>query len=368
MELAFLTERALAALCTVLDEGKGANLDLDREKLTLTILADGEPRGEPIRFPSEGVLESVAKEMRIAVQAHAIQGATSIAHVNPLLVKIIEDIQEACGEGGRDIPGTPTGFTLIDRRIAGMRPGDLIVVGSRPGMGRTAFALNVAEYCVTENELPVAFFSTESTGEQLTARVLGSVGRLNVHKLRQGKLSDDEWERLSYALGKTHSAPLYFEKNGCRSVKQVVASAKVIADESGGKLGLLVVDRIQGLAHSDDPGVRAIELSNIASSLKALGMELGCPVIVTSSLNRSLELRSDKRPMLADLRDSGAIEDEADVVLLIYRDEVYCPDTPDRGLAEIITAKQRNGPKGCDRLAFISECCRFEDLDYFHDE
>lgn len=349
---------ALDALVATAPSSATISSVVDARGLCLTILVDDEPWGAPFLFESAEQLEEAAAAAASARQRAPMVGETTLTHIEAALTAVVETL---CERDKAERCGLPTGFEVIDRRILGMQAGDLIVVGGRPGMGRTSFALNVAEHCAIEIGEPVAFLSTESTSQQLALKLLASVGRLDSHRMGLGKFTEDEWSRLSFAIGKAHEAPLYFDKRACRSVHSVIDNARALADERG-EVGLVVVDRLQGLAHAGDPGVRALELSNIAASLKALGMELQCPVVVTSSLNRNLELRPDKHPLLCDLRDSGAIEDEADVVLMLYRDQLYNQDSLDRGVADVEVAKLRRGPLGRERLYFLEEYGRFEAL------
>ena len=210
--------------------------------------------------------------------------------------------------------------------------------------------------------LPVAIFSMEMSGAQLAMRMLSSVGRLDAHKVHTGRLDDDEWSRLSFALGKMHEAPLFIDEAAALNPIDLRARARRLSRQCG-KLGLIVIDYLQLMSAASGSGEnRATELSEISRSLKSLAKELNVPVIALSQLNRSLEQRPNKRPVMSDLRESGAIEQDADVILFIYRDEVYHPDSPDKGSAEVIIGKQRNGPIGTVRLAFLGEYTRFENL------
>ena len=243
-----------------------------------------------------------------------------------------------------------------------MQPGDLIIVAGRPSMGKTALSLNIAENVALDARLPVAVFSMEMGASQLVMRMLGSVGRLDQHKLRTGRISDDDWPRLTHALGRLDEAPLFIDETPGLTVMEMRARARRLARTCGGKLGLIVVDYLQLMSGSSSGREenRATELSEISRSLKGLAKELHVPVIALSQLNRALEQRPNKRPVMSDLRESGAIEQDADLILFIYRDEVYNPDSADRGTAELIIGKQRNGPIGTVRLTFLGEHTRFE--------
>lgn len=260
-----------------------------------------------------------------------------------------------------DVTGVPTGFTDLDAMTSGMQGGDLIIVAGRPSMGKTAFSLNIAENVALDTKLPVAVFSMEMGGTQLAMRMIGSVGRLDQHRMRNGNLEDEDWEKLTTALGKLNEAPIFIDEGAGLSSFDVRARARRLHRQTG-KLGLIVIDYLQLMAApaGRQGENRATEISEISRSLKALAKELDCPVVALSQLNRSVEQRPDKRPVMSDLRESGAIEQDADVILFIYRDEVYNPDSPDKGTAEIIIAKQRNGPIGRVRLTFMGQHTRFE--------
>ena len=260
-----------------------------------------------------------------------------------------------------DVTGIPTGFSDLDSMTSGFQGGDLIIVAGRPSMGKTAFSINIAENVALDTGLPVAIFSMEMASTQLAMRMIGSVGRLDQHRMRTGRLEDEDWEKLTTALGKLNEAPIFIDEGASLSSFDVRARARRLHRQCG-KLGLIVVDYLQLMsAPAGKQGEnRATEISEISRSLKALAKELDCPVVALSQLNRSVEQRPDKRPVMSDLRESGAIEQDADLILFIYRDEVYNEDSPDKGTAEIIIAKQRNGPIGRIRLTFIGEHTRFE--------
>jgi replicative DNA helicase len=253
-----------------------------------------------------------------------------------------------------------TGYLDLDEKTAGFQPGDLVIIAGRPAMGKTTLALNIAEYVGVHQKLPVAIFSMEMPATQLAMRMLAAVGRLDLQKLRRGKLTDDDWARLSSAMGKLYDAPIYIDETGSLNPIDLRARARRLARQCGGRLGLIVIDYLQLMVGAKESDNRANELSEISRSIKTLAKELNAPVIALSQLNRSLESRPNKRPVMSDLRESGAIEQDADLILFIYRDEVYHPDSPDKGVAEIIIAKHRNGPTGTIRLAFLGEYTRFE--------
>lgn len=262
-----------------------------------------------------------------------------------------------------EVTGIPTGYTDLDSMTSGLQPGDLVIVAGRPSMGKTAFSLNIAENVALDTGLPVAVFSMEMGATQLATRMIGSVGRLDQHRMRTGRLEDEDWVRLTTALGRLNEAPIFIDEGAGLSSFDVRARARRLHRQTG-KLGLIVIDYIQlmsGAAGRQSEN-RATEISEISRSLKSLAKELDVPVVALSQLNRSLEQRPDKRPVMSDLRESGAIEQDADLILFIYRDQVYNPDSPDKGTAEIIVAKQRNGPIGRVRLTFIGEHTRFENF------
>ena len=257
------------------------------------------------------------------------------------------------------ITGVPTGYHDLDSRTSGLQPGDLIIVAGRPSMGKTALALNFAEHVAVENKLPVGIFSMEMSGTQLAMRMLGSIGRLDQHKLRTGRLTDEDWSRLTNAVGKLHDAPIHIDETPALNALELRARARRLHRQYG-TLGLIVIDYLQLMESTKEGENRATEISEISRSIKALAKELNVPVVALSQLNRGLEQRPNKRPVMSDLRESGAIEQDADLILFIYRDEVYNDATPDKGIAEIIIGKQRNGPIGTTKLTWLGEYTRFE--------
>ena len=312
------------------------------------------------RDPKQLLDEAEAKVFAIAEGGFRHQ--TGFQHINPLLTQVVERIQELHDrDNPSDITGVPTGYHDLDAKTSGLQPGDLLIVAGRPSMGKTSFALNMAEHVAIEVGLPVAVFSMEMGGAQLAMRMLSSVGRLDAHRVRTGRLNDDEWSRLTFALGKMHEAPLYIDETQALNPIDLRARARRLHRQCG-KLGLIVIDYLQLMSSAGQGENRATEISEISRSLKGLAKELNVPVMALSQLNRSLEQRPNKRPVMSDLRESGAIEQDADVIMFIYRDEVYNPDTPDKGSAEIIIGKQRNGPIGMVRLTFLGEYTRFENF------
>jgi replicative DNA helicase len=312
------------------------------------------------REPKQLLDEAEARVFAIA--EGGFRSETGFQHINPLLTQVVERIQELHDrDNPSDITGVPTGYHDLDSKTSGLQPGDLLIVAGRPSMGKTSFALNMAEHVAIEVGLPVAVFSMEMGGAQLAMRMLSSVGKLDAHRVRTGRLNDDEWSRLSFALGKMHEAPIYIDETPALNPIDLRARARRLHRQCG-KLGLIVIDYLQLMSSAGHGENRATEISEISRSLKSLAKELSVPVMALSQLNRSLEQRPNKRPVMSDLRESGAIEQDADVIMFIYRDEVYNQDTPDKGVAEIIIGKQRNGPIGTVRLTFIGEYTRFENF------
>ncbi|MBM3384906.1 MAG: replicative DNA helicase [Betaproteobacteria bacterium] len=290
------------------------------------------------------------------------RGTQGFEGIQPVLARVFERIDHLYHQDNKsDVTGVATGFTDLDEKTAGFQPGDLIIVAGRPSMGKTALALNIAEHVAMKEGGPVAIFSMEMGATQLAMRLLGSLARVDQHKMRTGRLNDEEWEKLSAAMGKLHEAPIFIDETAALNALELRARARRMSRQYG-KLGLVLVDYLQLMSASSAGENRATEISEISRSLKALAKELSVPVVALSQLNRALESRNDKRPMMSDLRESGAIEQDADVILFIYREEVYFPEKPEaRGTAEIIIGKQRNGPIGKVELTFLGEHTRFED-------
>ncbi|TNF56827.1 MAG: replicative DNA helicase, partial [Burkholderiales bacterium] len=282
--------------------------------------------------------------------------------MDKLVVDLLDRVTEM-SDNPNDITGVPTGFRDLDRMTSGLQAGDLVVLAARPSMGKTAFAINIAEHVALNEGLPVAVFSMEMGASQLAVRIVGSIGRINQSHLRTGKLTDDEWPRLTEAIEKLRQVSLHIDETPGLTPGALRANARRLSRQCG-KLGLIVVDYLQLMSGSGSDGDnRASELGEISRGLKMLAKELQCPVIALSQLNRSVEQRTDKRPMMSDLRESGAIEQDADIIMFIYRDEYYTKDAcKEPGVAEIIIGKQRNGPTGTVKLAFLNMLTRFETL------
>lgn len=287
---------------------------------------------------------------------------TGFKPIKPLLAKAVDRIDMLFNKGGH-ITGASTGFADLDELTSGLQASDLIIVAGRPSMGKTTFCMNIAEHVAIKEQLPVAVFSMEMPGEQLVMRMISSLGRIDQHRVRTGKLEDDDWPRITMAMNLLGETKIFIDDTPAMTPTEVRARCRRLARENGGQLGLVVLDYLQ-LMQSPGAESRVNEISEISRSLKALAKELNVPVIALSQLNRGLEQRPNKRPVMSDLRESGAIEQDADIIVFIYRDEVYNkePDNPNKGTAEIIIAKQRNGPIGDIRLTFLGQYTKFENF------
>jgi replicative DNA helicase len=315
------------------------------------------PQGRAV---SQIVDESEQKIFNIGEQGK--RNKEGFQAMESLVVKLLDRVQEMA-DNPNDVTGVRTGFYDLDRLTAGLQAGDLIVLAARPSMGKTALAINIAEHVALNEGLPVAVFSMEMGAAQLAIRIVGSIGRIDQGHLRTGRLTDEEWPRLSEAIEKLRTISLHIDESPGLNSSEVRANARRLSRQYG-QLGLIVVDYLQLMSGSSSDGEnRATELGEISRGLKMLARELKCPVIALSQLNRSVEQRPDKRPMMSDLRESGAIEQDADIIMFIYRDEYYTKDAcKEPGVAEIIIAKQRNGPTGTVKLAFLRNITKFESL------
>ncbi len=283
--------------------------------------------------------------------------------IEQLVGQLMERVNELAQNGAEEVTGIRTGFYDLDRMTAGLQKGDLIVLAARPSMGKTALAINIGEHVAVHEGLPVVVFSMEMGASQLALRMVGSLGRIDQTHLRTGALRDDEWSRLPEAVDKLGRASLYIDESAALSAGEVRARARRMARQFGGTLGLIIVDYLQLMSASGGSDEnRATELGEISRGLKALAKELQCPVIALSQLNRGVETRNDKRPMMSDLRESGAIEQDADVIMFIYRDDYYNKDSREPGVAEIIIGKHRNGPTGTVRMTFLKPLTKFDNL------
>ena len=309
-----------------------------------------------------------AAERRVFEIAEQEQrGGGGFQPIKTLLTKAVERIDDLYRRD-EPITGLATGFTDFDMMTSGLQPSDLIVVAGRPSMGKTSFAMNLAEHAAIQGRRPVAVFSMEMPGDALAMRMMASLGRIDSHRVRTGKLEDDEWPRLTSAVNILANASLFIDDTPALSPTELRARARRLKREQA-DLGLIVVDYLQLMQAPGSGDNRTAEISAISRSLKALAKELSVPVIALSQLNRSLEQRPNKRPVMSDLRESGAIEQDADLIVFIYRDEVYNQESKDKGVAEIIIGKQRNGPIGTVRLTFLGKYTKFENyIDSFYGE
>ncbi len=311
------------------------------------------------RNAAELVDEAERRIMQITEQGPKSGGPQE---VNNLLAKAMTRIDELFNAGG-SITGLSTGFADLDRLTSGLQPSDLIIVAGRPSMGKTSFAMNLVENAVLNQKKPILVFSMEMPADQLIIRLLASLGRIDQGRIRSGQLEQGDWAKLGVATQKLKDAPLFIDDTPALSPTEVRSRARRVARENGGELGMIMVDYLQLMqVHGSSEG-RTAEISEISRNLKAIAKEFQCPMVALSQLNRSLEQRPNKRPINSDLRESGAIEQDADVIMFIYRDEVYHKEeSPDQGIAEIIIGKQRNGPIDTCRLAWLAPYTRFENL------
>ena len=316
-------------------------------------------------FNTEGrdtaeLLENAERQVfQIAEQRQRGQSGGFIP-IKSLLANAVDKIETLFEQEGA-ITGAGTGFTDFDELTSGLQPADLIIVAGRPSMGKTTIAMNMAENIALKGNKPVAVFSMEMPGDSLAMRMMSSLGRIDQHKVRTGKLDDDDWPRLTSAINLLAGTQLFIDDSPALSPTEVRARARRLAREHG-QLGLIVVDYLQLMQSPSSGDNRVQQISDISRGLKALAKELNVPVVALSQLNRNLEQRPNKRPVMSDLRDSGAIEQDADLIVFVYRDEVYNEDSPDKGIAEIIIGKQRNGPLGTVRLSFLGQYTRFENF------
>ena len=304
---------------------------------------------------------AIAEQKVFAIAEQGARGRTDFVAMNDALKDAFE-VLRVRSESGGTVTGLPTGYTEFDMMTAGLQPTDLVILAARPAMGKTTFALNIAEYAAIKSKKAVAVFSMEMSAGQLAMRLISSVGRINATRLRTGQLEDEDWSRVTSAIRiLKDQAKVFIDDTPGLSPDVLRSKARRLKREHD--LGLIVIDYLQLMSVPGNNENRATEISEISRSLKGLAKELNVPVIALSQLNRSLETRTDKRPVMADLRESGAIEQDADMIVFIYRDEYYNKEnSPDKGLAEIIIGKQRNGPTGSFKLKFFGEYTRFDNL------
>lgn len=313
------------------------------------------------RNSSDLLDEAERKVFQIAEQRTSQDGGP--VGINPILTKTLERIDTLFNSDSH-LTGITTGFKDLDEMTAGLQPADLIIVAARPSMGKTAFAMNLVESALIDGNKPVLVFSMEMPADSIIMRVLSSLGQINQTRIRTGKLEEDDWPRLTSAVNMLKDRPLYIDDTPALSPTEVRSRARRIRRELKQDFGMIMVDYLQLMRVPGMTEGRTAEISEISRSMKALAKELNCPIVALSQLNRSLESRPDKRPMNSDLRESGAIEQDADVILFIYRDEYYHEDSPDKGIAEIIIGKQRNGPIGRIKLSFQGQYTKFNDLSH----
>ena len=309
------------------------------------------------RSSDELIDEAERRIMQIAEQGPKAGGPQE---VNPLLAGALARIEELYNAGCK-ITGLTTGFLELDDMTSGLQDSDLVIVAGRPSMGKTSFAMNLVENALLAQSKPVLVFSMEMPAESLIIRMLSSIGRINQTNIRNGKLEQEDWPKLSTAMNKLKDVPLYIDDTAALTPTEVRSRARRVHREHG-ELGMIMVDYLQLMQVAGSSDGRTAEISEISRSLKAIAKEFKVPVVALSQLNRSLEQRPNKRPVNSDLRESGAIEQDADVIMFIYRDEVYNEESAEKGVAEIIIGKQRNGPIGTCRLAFVGQFTRFENL------
>lgn len=281
--------------------------------------------------------------------------------IKPLLAKTLQKIDELYHSSDA-LTGISTGFSDLDKRTMGLHGGSLVIVAARPSMGKTTFAMNLVESVIFNTDLPALVFSMEMPADQLLLRMLSSIGGVDQGRVRSGKLEDEDWPRLTSAITQLNEKLLYIDDSAALPPSELRARARRVARDHGGKMGLIMVDYLQLMRVPGFDNNRVNEVAEISRSLKALAKELDCPVVALSQLSRNLESRPNKRPIMSDLRESGSIEQDADLIMFIYRDEVYNADSKDKGTAEIIIAKQRNGPIGTSRLAFLGHLTKFQTL------
>jgi replicative DNA helicase len=312
------------------------------------------PEGQP----SDELLDQAEQAIFAIAEGRLKEGGPE--RVVPLLSRTVDKVERLYATR-EPITGIPTGFDDLDKKTAGLQPSDLIIVAGRPSMGKTSVAMNIVEHALMDKDASVLVFSMEMPGEQLVLRMLSSLGRIDQTRLRTGEMHEDDWPRFTSAVSQLKDKKLFIDDTPALSPNDIRTRARRVARETGG-LDMIMVDYLQLMRGSGKVENRTNEISEISRSLKAIAKEMRCPVVALSQLNRGLENRTDKRPVMADLRESGAIEQDADVILFVYRDEVYNPESDAAGTAELIIGKQRNGPIGSVRLSFIGNLTKFENL------
>jgi len=333
-----------------------------RERSVLRALLDAAAEISEKAYQPEGLdteaLIDFAERTVFGISDNDRRALSGFQSIQGLLTQAVDRIEELY-QSGAGITGVSTGFKDLVNLTSGLQDADLVVIAGRPSMGKTSLAMNLAENAAVGSKLPVAVFSMEMPGQQLAMRMLSSLGRINAHRVRTGQLTQDDWPRLTSAMGLLDEAPIFVDDTPALTPSELRSRVRRLTREHG-KLGLVIVDYLQLMQTGESSENRAVEVANITRALKVIAKEARVPVAVLSQLNRGLEQRPNKRPIMSDLRESGAIEQDADLILFIYRDEVYNEDSPEKGTAEIIVAKQRNGPTGTVRLTFLGEYTRFE--------
>lgn len=343
-----------------------AYAEIVRERFVLRKLISTTNEIADIAFHPEGRTSSEildnAESKIFNISENSQRGAGPVP-LSELLASATDKIDELF-HSDNAITGMTTGFNDLDEMTSGLQQGDMVIVAGRPSMGKTTFAMNIAENAAIKSDKPVLIFSLEMPGDHLAMRMMSSLGRIDQHKVRTGKLTDDDWPRLASAVSMLSEAKMFIDDTAALSPMELRARARRVAKEHG-QLGLIVIDYLQLMTVPGTNENRTNEISEISRSLKAIAKELNVPVVALSQLNRSLEQRQDRRPVMSDLRESGAIEQDADVIMFIYRDDVYNENSEDKGMAEIIIAKQRNGPIGKVRLTFLGQFTRFENHTFY---
>lgn len=338
-----------------------ADIVRERSVLRQMISAAGDIADNAFNAQGRSIVELLdAAEQRVfSISQTGTRGAGPV-NLKDYLAKTMDRI-DTLFHSGTAITGVPTGYHDFDDMTSGLQSSDLVIIAGRPSMGKTTFAMNIAEHVAIKSRLPVLIFSMEMPGEAIVMRMLSSLCRIDQLRIRTGKLADDDWPRISSTVSMLSDAPMFIDDTPGLSPAEMRARARRLTKEHG-QLGLIVVDYLQLMQVPGNNENRTAEISEISRSLKGLAKELKVPVIALSQLNRGLEQRTDKRPVMSDLRESGAIEQDADLIVFIYRDEVYNENSPDKGTAEIIIAKQRNGPIGKCRLTFMGQYTCFENF------
>lgn len=341
-----------------------AYADIVRERSVLRSMISAASEIAESAFDSQGrsivELLDAAERCVFSISEQGNRGGGGPINIKEYLAKTMDRI-DTLFHSNSAITGVPTGYTDFDDMTSGLQPSDLVIVAGRPSMGKTTFAMNIAEHVAIKSQQPVLIFSMEMPGEAIVMRMLSSLCRIDQLRIRTGKLADEDWPRISSTVSMLTDAPLYIDDSPGLSPAEMRARARRLVKEHG-QLGMIVVDYLQLMQVPGSGENRTAEISEISRSLKGLAKELKVPVVALSQLNRSLEQRTDKRPVMSDLRESGAIEQDADLIVFIYRDEVYNDNSPDKGTAEIIIAKQRNGPIGKVRLTFMGQYTCFENF------